>query len=529
MLYEQEQEIIEPQEGYQTNVLSSEADIVISGAAAGVGKTFALLLEFLRNTNIPNFGGVIFRRTSPQIRAEGGLWDASMKIYNKVSGAIPTQSRLEWNFGNNVSLKFSHLEYEQNVHDWQGSEIALIGFDELTHFSKFMFFYLMTRNRSTCGVKPYIRATCNPDPDSWVRQFIDWWIGPDGFPIPEREGVIRYFMVDNNNYIMGATPQEVIEKGWHVLQPIVEQSGIDPVHFIKSLTFISGNIYQNKKLLEVDPGYLGNLNAQDEETKARLLGGNWNVKTSLQDIYDFHKFADIFTNEHVLKNIQAAKARLAKRLPTPEERKQRDADEKLVKRCITADIALKGSDKLFAFAWEGKMCIGFVVYPRSNGKQVIGAIKGLAIKHDIPNSSIVFDNDGVGQFVDGFIVGAVEFNNGSSPIGKANYNHLKSQCYFESGNSVGRGEYYIPPHIAKMPFDDKQTLEERMKYERKAIKRDKPDEDGKLQVIKKSEMKAFLDNQSPDVLDAFMMREFVELGMPRRHGTSDEQARQIRY
>jgi hypothetical protein len=31
---------------------------------------------------------------------------------------------------------------------------------------------MTSRNRSTCGVRPYIRATCNPDADSWVADFL---------------------------------------------------------------------------------------------------------------------------------------------------------------------------------------------------------------------------------------------------------------------------------------------------------------------------------------------------------------------
>ena len=63
---------VEPQIGYQQIALSSKADIVIGGAAAFVGKTFALLLDPLRHVGNPQFGGVIFRRTSVQIRNEGG-------------------------------------------------------------------------------------------------------------------------------------------------------------------------------------------------------------------------------------------------------------------------------------------------------------------------------------------------------------------------------------------------------------------------------------------------------------------------
>jgi len=173
---------ISPQEGYQMIALSSPADILIGGGAAGVGKTFSLLLESIRNIDVKGFGGVIFRRTSPQIRAEGGLWDSSSKLYGLLNDAQPRETFLEWKFGQNSKIKFSHLQYEKDKFDWQGSEIAFIGFDELTHFTKSTFFYMLSRNRSTCGVKPYVRATCNPDPDSWVAELIEWWIGDDGFP-----------------------------------------------------------------------------------------------------------------------------------------------------------------------------------------------------------------------------------------------------------------------------------------------------------------------------------------------------------
>jgi len=73
-------------------------------------------------------------------------------------------------------IKFSHLQFETTVYDWQGPQITLICFDELTHFSAHQFFYMVSRNRSTCGVQPYIRGTCNPDAESWVADFLSWWI-----------------------------------------------------------------------------------------------------------------------------------------------------------------------------------------------------------------------------------------------------------------------------------------------------------------------------------------------------------------
>lgn len=259
---------IAPQNGKQCDFLASNADIVIYGGAAGGGKTFGLLIDPLRHHDNAEFGGVIFRRTSVQIRTEGGLWDTSMHIYAHLR-ATPRESYLEWRFTTGMSMSFANLEYDKDVHNYQGSQIPWIGFDELCHFSEYQFFYMLTRNRSTSGVKPRIRATCNPDPDSWVRQFIDWWIGEDGYPIAERSGVLRWFIRINDKMIWADSADEI-----HA------QYGRGPEIQPKSVTFISAKLEDNKILMNKDPAYLGNLLAQSRVDRERLHGGNWNIRPS---------------------------------------------------------------------------------------------------------------------------------------------------------------------------------------------------------------------------------------------------------
>lgn len=75
-------------------------------------------------------------------------------------------------FPSGASIGFGHLQHEHTKLDWQGSQIPLIGFDELTHFTRSQFFYMLSRNRSMCDVRLYVRATSNPDADSWVAEFI---------------------------------------------------------------------------------------------------------------------------------------------------------------------------------------------------------------------------------------------------------------------------------------------------------------------------------------------------------------------
>ncbi len=259
-----EEERIEPQPGPQYDFLNSKADIVIYGGAAGGGKTFALLMEALWNHDVRNFSAVIFRRTSTQVRNPGGLWDTSMEFFTDFGG-MPKESLLEWDFPSGAKIKFAHMEHEKNRFDWQGSQIPLIGFDELTHFSWQQFVYMLSRNRSTCGIAPYIRATTNPDPDSWVRKLIDWWIDPNtGYPISERSGKIRWFAIHNDETMWSDSREELIEQF--------------PNSLPKSLSFIASTVYDNQILLSKDPGYLANLKALPRFEREQLLMGNWNIR-----------------------------------------------------------------------------------------------------------------------------------------------------------------------------------------------------------------------------------------------------------
>lgn len=264
---------IRPQPGPQEAFLASSADIAIYGGAAFGGKTFALLLEAVRHTDKKGFGGVIFRRTTKQVTNEGGLWDTSEDIYPEM-GAKPSASELRWTFPAGTALTFAHLEHEKSKYNWQGSQVAFIGFDELTHFTAGQFWYLLSRNRNRAdnGVRPYVRATCNPDPDSFVAELIAWWIDQEtGYAIPERSGVVRWFIRRNNTLHWGDTSVELRERF----------PGGQP----KSLTFIASSFQDNKIGLDRDPGYMANLEAMPTVERERLKFGNWKVKPSAGDYF----------------------------------------------------------------------------------------------------------------------------------------------------------------------------------------------------------------------------------------------------
>lgn len=273
------QKVIGPQPGPQTKFLASAADIAIYGGAAGGGKSWALLMEPLRHIANPEFGAVFFRRSTVQVRNEGGLWDESQKLY-PTAGGQPKEHVLTWSFprpgsnsGEGASVSFAHLEHDKTVLNWQGSQIPLICFDELTHFSQKQFWYMVSRNRSMCGVRPYIRATCNPDADSWVAEFISWWIDPaTGVAIPERSGVLRWFVRVNDKLIWADEPKDLAE---HTAPN--EHGALVPIT-PKSVTFIAAKLSDNAALMAADPGYLANLMALPTVERERLLGGNWKIR-----------------------------------------------------------------------------------------------------------------------------------------------------------------------------------------------------------------------------------------------------------
>ncbi len=267
---------IRPQPGPQEQALASPADIVIFGGAAGGGKSWALLLEPLRHVENPQFSCVLFRRTYPQVTNPGGMWDESMKLYPLV-GATPRQSDLAWKFPSGAVVRFAHLQHEASRLDWQGAQVTLLGFDELTHFTRDQFFYLLSRNRSLSGIKPYVRATCNPVPDDdptggWIHELVGWYIGDDGYAITERSGVMRWF-VNSNDTLHWADTYEALAERFPETTP-------------KSFTFIKSSLYDNQILMREDPGYLANLQALPLVDRERLLGGNWKIKPAAGKVFN---------------------------------------------------------------------------------------------------------------------------------------------------------------------------------------------------------------------------------------------------
>ena len=261
---------IRPNPGPQTQFLSSSADIAIYGGGAGGGKTFALLLDVLRNRNVAGFEGVVFRRVGAQITVAGGLWSESAKWYPLAGGTGFSGAR-EWRWPNRFRVSFRHMEDNAAEVQLQGAQIPFQGYDELTHFTREQFLGMLGRSRSMSGIPGRLRATCNPEP-GWVKELIRWWLDEEGrYPDRSKAGKLRWFVRSGDELVWYATKDEAEKKHGH--------------NKALSVTFIPALLTDNPRLLENDPSYLSKLAALGHVMRHRLEMGDWKIQASAGNVF----------------------------------------------------------------------------------------------------------------------------------------------------------------------------------------------------------------------------------------------------
>ncbi len=278
-------QIIAPQEGLQTTAMNVKADVIFYGGAAGSGKSRLILMKPLQYIQDPYFEAVFFRRVTTQLAGAGGLWPESKKLYSGFKTKF-SEKDMKHRFSSNATLKFSHMEHEKNAEDHQGLQYSAVFFDELTHFTEYQFTYLLSRLRSEADMDSFCMATMNPDPDSWVVKWVEWYLDEDGFFIPERNGQIRYFIVHENQPIFRDTAQELKDEFPDLLRV---HNPVDDVYVQlepKSFCALFGTIFDNPALIKANPNYLAELKSLPEVDRARLLDGNWYYRPKGANYFD---------------------------------------------------------------------------------------------------------------------------------------------------------------------------------------------------------------------------------------------------
>lgn len=240
--------------------------------------------------------------------------------------------------------------------------------------------------------------------------------------------------------------------------------------------------------------YLENLRGiKDQVTRERLLEGKWEYGEDERALIEYSAIVDHFSNTFI----------------------RRDPLDKW----ITADIALEGSDKFVIGVWYGMVLVDYKKIDKSRGNEVVGVIEAMKLKHAIPNSRVIYDSDGVGAFVGGFVKGAQAFVNNAAPEKKdtnpntkpENYQNLKTQCYYKLADVINERGIYL---AAVTDSAEQHYVTEELEQVRSVD----PENDQKLRIQPKKITKQNI-GRSPDFSDMMMMRMWP-LVKPQKQGRS---------
>jgi predicted phage terminase large subunit-like protein len=158
----------------QAEFLALDCKEAMFGGSAGGAKTEALLLWLAEGVHLPDYTGLIFRRTYPQLsRSNEGLIAKGRRMYCPM-GAKWNQGLHQFTFPSGAIIEMGHLLHEKTVEDYQGPSYHRICFDELSQFTETQYTYLFSRIRRIVGypITLGMRAATNPGGEGhvWVKR-----------------------------------------------------------------------------------------------------------------------------------------------------------------------------------------------------------------------------------------------------------------------------------------------------------------------------------------------------------------------
>lgn len=198
------------------------------GGARGGGKSWAMRRKLvLLCLSHEGLNCLLMRRTLPELR-ENHL-NPLLEELSSVCKYNATERVFKFPSGSRIKL--GYCDSPTDIYQYQGQEYDVIGMEEATHFTREQMRFMATCNRTTkADFTPRMYYTCNPGNvgHDWVKRlFID------------------------RRYENGENPEDYC--------------------------FIPARIYDNRVLMQRDPGYIRQLEALPEELKRAHLYGDWDA------------------------------------------------------------------------------------------------------------------------------------------------------------------------------------------------------------------------------------------------------------
>lgn len=259
---------------------NTDAQIVVYGGAMGGGKTYNGLLKKLKHIDNPHYRGLVVRKSSSTIMKSGFLFDEAKGLYLGFEPKVQVKYKAQkfvWPSG--AEIVFTHCATDDDAEQFRGGQFSDALLDESTELDENHVWRIFSRIRSKAGIPPQMVLTANPNPDSYLRKWIDWYLLPEGHEHagradPEKDGVTRYFLRINDEMCWGDSKKELIDKYGNPLLPDNHEDQVKPISFC----FYPATIFDNPPLIKLNPMYLANLMSLKEVQKERDLWGNWDIR-----------------------------------------------------------------------------------------------------------------------------------------------------------------------------------------------------------------------------------------------------------
>lgn len=488
--------IIRPQAGFQEQFVSTNLDFVLGGGGLGTGKSYAAGLSIADAVWDGRFRGLFLRNNLGDARAAGGLLDTLRDIYGSYVEIVES-GEPRATFPSGARIDVTHVADQSRdkvLQRFKGRQYDFIYFDEMNGFTWDCVMAIYSRNRGTAAWTGKVRGTTNPDKNSWIRIFIDWYIGADGFIREDRNGVVRYFYINGetvNDVVWGDSKEEVYQKCKigidRVLKKINGKNGTSTYEdLIKSFTFYLGRISENKAMMGDNKGYVGSVALTGGRSAQQLLEGNWNVSpdTDLNAPIQPYMAASVFDNDPCINN----------------------------DKWITVDLADVGDDNTIILVWNGFHVIDYKILPKSMPRMNADKILYMAQAYDVADSHIIYDATRA-VYVNDYIPDAVPYLSGKSPRGKyaRAASRLKDEVYLRLVDMIKNGRISFSDKIANAIYlHDNMSIPITIQaefIEECSVVRFDEGVNGKKQLLSKKQMNKLLGkNRSMDLLDACSMR-----------------------
>ena len=450
----------------------------------------------------PDFRAMISRRSLGNQKAGGGFVEKFKQIFGSDFVRVKESDSPRVSFPNGTFVDLTYLD-DSNMDKLRerakGWEYDMIAIDELTEMSWEAFSYVMTRNRGQSKTfTGKFFATMNPKRSHWTRIFLDWYIGADGYIIPERDGKVRYFYVAGptvKDVVWGDTKREVYEKCKIDIDRKLKAVGgsFTYENMIKSFAFYQGRLSENKGLIGGNANYIGSVAASGGKMAQALLEGNFNVDPEEEEDIPIPSQAarDCFIKDPAVNG----------------------------DKWITIDLADYGKDNTMMLSWNGFHVVNYEIVMHSTPRINAERARMFAASEGVAESHIIYDAT-AGRYFNDYIPDAIPYISAAKAMGiyYLSAMTIKDLCYLRLSYMIKRGQLTFSDKVANAVYTH-QNLKYRVSIQNEfmeecAVVRFDKMQSGKKKLQSKKEMNRNLGkDRSMDLLDPCAMRMYPCLNM----------------